>query len=165
MEIAFRLPIDGSPDLTLVQSPWTGRSRLFVEGAEIPAERRGRARYFVVPLGDGAKVEMQLKNSGIDVLPRAAIVQGDPPVATPVPLARALAWWEYVLCALPLLLIPVGGALGGVIGAMAAYVNLRLMRTDLSPPLRVLAALGVLVGASVVFVIVAVAISLAFGGR
>ena len=166
MQIPFRLPFETSPDLRLVHSPWTGRSQVFADDVEIPGERRGRVRSFWVPLTDGTRVQLQLKNSGIDVLPRAAVVHGEPPTATPVSLAPPLTWWQYLLCGLPLMLVPVGGILGGIIGAMAAYMNLRAMRADIAAPLKALAALTVLVGASALYLAVVVLISaIANGGH
>ncbi|MGB2940042.1 MAG: hypothetical protein WBD38_07080 [Candidatus Dormiibacterota bacterium] len=164
MQIKFRLPVDDSPDILLVHSPWTSRSQVFVDGAEVPGERKGRVRYFRFRLPDGAAAELQLKNTGIDVLPRGTLVFGDPPKSLAVSLARALAWWEYLLCGLPLLLAPVGGLVGGIFGALGAYGNLRLMRSGLVAPLRVVAALGVLVAATVLWVLTVIVISLIAGG-
>jgi hypothetical protein len=165
VEVVFRLPGDSSPELKLIQNPLSGHSRIFVDGVEVQPERRGRMRVFAVTLGDGSKAELQLRNSGLDVLPRANLVSGDPPEAIPIQLARPLAWWEYALSALPLLLIAVGGALGGLTGALAAYLNLRLMRTNLSAPLRALAAVGVAIAALFVYLAVATVIFLAIGPR
>ncbi|HEV3233176.1 MAG TPA: hypothetical protein VG329_01330 [Candidatus Dormibacteraeota bacterium] len=162
MQIKFRLPVDDSPDILLVHSPWTSRSQVFVDGAEVRGERRGRVRYFRLRLPDGAAAELQLKNTGIDVLPRGTLVFGDPPKSVAVSLARALAWWEYLLCGLPLLLAPASGIVGGIVGALGAYLNLLVMRSGLAPPLRVLAALGVLLTATVIVISISL---IAGGGR
>ncbi|MGW2043499.1 hypothetical protein, partial [Streptomyces virginiae] len=39
---------------------------------------------------------------------------------------RGLAWWQLVLSIAPILLLPVGGAIGGAIGAAGMFVNLSL---------------------------------------
>lgn len=41
-----------------------------------------------------------------------------------------LRWHEYLWAGLPLLLVLVGGAIGGLVGATAANYNVKLFRSD-----------------------------------
>jgi hypothetical protein len=58
---------------------------------------------------------------------------------------RGLRWWQLVLALLPLALLPIGGALGGAIGAAALLANLGLARRRFNTGLKVAAMLGVVV--------------------
>ncbi len=51
-------------------------------------------------------------------------------------LAEPLKWYEWAWCALPIALVFVGGALGAGLGMLAMFVNSRLFRGKLAPPLR-----------------------------
>ncbi|MET9890977.1 hypothetical protein ABZZ47_12300 [Streptomyces sp. NPDC006465] len=59
---------------------------------------------------------------------------------------RGLAWWQLVLSIVPMLLMPVGGAIGGVIGAAGLFANLSLARKPFGTPVKLLAMLGVVLG-------------------
>ncbi|KOU26405.1 hypothetical protein ADK52_09390 [Streptomyces sp. WM6372] len=56
---------------------------------------------------------------------------------------RGLAWWQLVLSVAPILLLPIGGAIGGAIGAAGLFANLSLARKQFGTPLKVLSMLGV----------------------
>ncbi|MFD6553487.1 hypothetical protein [Streptomyces sp. NPDC058398] len=58
---------------------------------------------------------------------------------------RGLAWWQLVLSIVPMLLMLVGGAIGGVIGATGLFANLSLARKPFGTPAKLLAMLGVVV--------------------
>ncbi|MFD5619990.1 hypothetical protein [Streptomyces yangpuensis] len=66
-------------------------------------------------------------------------------LAKPDPWAkfRGLAWWQLVLSLVPILLLLVGGAIGGLIGAAGLLSNLSLARKPFGTPVKVLAMLGV----------------------
>lgn len=44
---------------------------------------------------------------------------------------RGLTWWQLVLSFLPLLLIGLGGLIGGLIGAGAMVINLKIARSQM----------------------------------
>lgn len=59
---------------------------------------------------------------------------------------RNLSTIEHIACAWPLALVAVGGALGGVCGALAWVLNTRIMASSMGAPMRyaliVLSGLG-----------------------
>lgn len=64
---------------------------------------------------------------------------------------RGLSWWQLVLTLLPIVLLPIGGAVGGLVGAAGVLSNLSVARRQLAVPLKVLAMLGVVVAAYLVY--------------
>lgn len=82
---------------------------------------------------------------------------------------RKLSIMEQIVCAWPLALVAVGGALGGVCGAVAWVLNTRIMASSMGAPMRY--ALIVLSGIGAIALYFAGAILLAvlfpniFGAR
>ncbi|MFF4371473.1 hypothetical protein [Streptomyces sp. NPDC001594] len=78
-------------------------------------------------------------------------------VGKPDPWAkfRGLTWWQLVLSIAPILLLPIGGAIGGAIGAAGLFTNLALARRHLSTPLKALAMLGVACAAYLAYLLIA----------
>ncbi|WP_030685317.1 hypothetical protein [Streptomyces globisporus] len=75
-----------------------------------------------------------------------------------------LSPWQKALAALPLALLFVGGAIGGALGALGAFANVRIARTQLPAPLKAAAMLGVALAAAVVLFAVAGLLSQALNG-
>lgn len=69
-----------------------------------------------------------------------------------------MQWWEIVLVILPLTLILIGGLIGGVFGALGAISNTYIARSKMSPALRAVLMIGVLLAAYVLFFIVEILI-------
>ncbi|MDA5281068.1 hypothetical protein [Streptomyces sp. Isolate_45] len=67
---------------------------------------------------------------------------------------RGLAWWQLVLSIVPILLLPVGGAIGGAIGAVGLFANLSLARKPFGTPVKLLAMLGVVLASYLGYFIV-----------
>ncbi|MBX3416410.1 MAG: hypothetical protein KF851_02310 [Pirellulaceae bacterium] len=68
----------------------------------------------------------------------------------------------HVICGWPLLLVLIGGAIGGILGAAAYVVNLAIYKTELPAPVKVV--LNVVVGFAAIgiWVVIALAIRAAF---
>ncbi|GIF77859.1 hypothetical protein Asi02nite_73770 [Asanoa siamensis] len=75
---------------------------------------------------------------------------------------RGLRWWQLVLSLLPLVLIALGGLVGGAVGGAGTWLNLKVARRPLHPVVKVLAMIGVVVGAYVVWLFVAIAVRALF---
>lgn len=127
--------------------------RLLVNGA--PAERH-KGRYSV--LSDaGAATSIELKYNLVDPVPKIKI--GDELVV----LARSLTWYEYLWIGIPIVLLFAGGALGGVIGALATYTSARVFRSDRSTAVKYGLTALISIGAFVAFVVLAVVIQQRIG--
>ncbi|RFP65367.1 hypothetical protein D0N36_08820 [Hymenobacter lapidiphilus] len=143
MTLNFLLDEPNSPELRLERSLLTGRNRLYANERELIKEpKKGlfdQVQVFTVLMPDGTHRQLSLKNIVYDTVPEVK-VDGQPLV-----LAKPLQVWEYIVAALPLLLVFSGGILGGGVGGFAAYTNIGIMRSERSLPTRVLLCLGALV--------------------
>ncbi|MEW1640159.1 hypothetical protein AB0469_39630 [Streptomyces sp. NPDC093801] len=68
---------------------------------------------------------------------------------------RGLTWWQLVLSIAPILLLPIGGAIGGALGAAGLFANLSLARKHFRTPFKALAMLGVALGSYLAYILVA----------
>ncbi len=75
---------------------------------------------------------------------------------------RKLTILEQVVCAAPIALVAVGGAIGGLCGGLAWAVNQKIMRSDRSAGVRYGLAALTFVGAIALYFAVVTAIALAF---
>lgn len=94
--------------------------KLLLDG-ETPAKKKGS---FILRDNYGKEVQARLKSRMLDPVPSVEL--GGESVA----LARPLLWYEYAWMGIPVLLVFVGGALGGLIGASAAYTSARVFRGE-----------------------------------
>lgn len=149
---AMRYPVvlPGVPStLELEISDWTGRMSLKQDGIEIPRDRSRRTiRTFTIPASSGP-IPATVKPGFLGLTqPIVSWESGAMKVGAPLPA------WAWPLVVLPLVLI-VGGAAGGVCGAIGAVFNARILRSGLPIPLQILAAIGVTVAAGIVYLGVA----------
>ena len=120
---------------------WLSGPKLLVDGT--PA-RREKGRY-LVRNNTGNQVEVKLKYQ-LDPVPKIEIA------GRVLELARPLRWYEYVWMCLPLLLLFIGGAVGGLCGGGGVYVNAHIFRSDRSSVAKYLLTGVVSVGAVVAYV-------------
>ncbi len=136
---------EGRP--VLVQSsPWSGKVQLFADGVEVMPTTQTGTTYAPIstpgPAAKGQRNEFLLRqNDGSEVLVRVKPGFPDPaPVlelnGQTIRTARALSPFEWIWAAFPLVLIILGGAIGGAMGAGAAVVNINLIRDESKGPLR-----------------------------
>jgi hypothetical protein len=130
---------------------WKG-AQILCDGAPLP--RKGRV--YTVNDNSGTLVTIRFRGSFLDPIPRVVI--GDQVIA----LAPPFAWYDYVVVALPLLLVA-GGILGGVTGAVAAFSNAKLLRSSLPASARYVLCLVSAAGAVIVYFVLAVLFSMATG--
>ena len=77
---------------------------------------------------------------------------------------RKLTTVEQIVCALPIALIAIGGALGGAAGGLAWAINQKIMRSDKSAAVRYSLVALTFVGAVVAYLAAVVALGIAFPG-
>ena len=112
----------------------------------------------------GTSMQVCLKWRFPDPIPRVTID------GAAVEIAHPLAWYVYAWCALPALLLYSGGTfgwsgnvLGGVIGLLGTYLNLRIMRNEEIALVRYWASLLATVGAYLLFAVLITALQAGSG--
>ena len=127
---------------------WAG-PHLWVNGAPVQRPNKRLLRY-LLQTNTGKAIEVVLKPRFLDPFP-VIEVEGKR-----IELAPALTWYQWGWAGLPLTLAFVGGALGGVIGFLGAFTNIRVVRTLKSPTKCVL--IGLISGAAFLIWVIAVSI-------
>ncbi len=135
----------------LVKANFVSGPSLWVDGAQVKKEGGS----CLVRDNQGRPIEVKLKSTVFDPIPKLQIG------SEIVPLAEPLKPYEYVWSALPLVLIFIGGALGGGLGGAAAYLNLRVFRTDYPYGLKYVITAAISGAALVSFLILATLIAVA----
>jgi hypothetical protein len=107
---------------------------------------------------DGKDVAARLVSNFIDPVPQLVV---DGQTYTPIP---PLPWYQLVWSGWPILLLFIGGFLGALFGALAAYSNTRVFRSNLHPALKYLITALISGAAIVLYLILAVILSLAING-
>lgn len=126
MEIPVNLPEFRSQRLSVEAAGlWRG-PRLLLNGTPVEGKRGN----YSVRNDAGVEVPVVIKAGFPDPIPKL-LVGG-----AAFELARALVWHEYLWLGAPVVLIFSGGALGGLFGGMALYLNARIFRGDRSTPAK-----------------------------
>lgn len=104
------------------------KPKLLLDGLPAPAAPQ-RNRY-LLRRNDGSEAVAYFRSAFPDTVP--VLMVGDQTIR----LLPPLQWYELTWASFPLLLIFVGGAIGGVLGAVAASINVSLFRSQQNPALR-----------------------------
>lgn len=110
--------------MTIRLSHWRA-AKIYIDGEQlIPIKKRlfSMNREFNVVSNYGKNVSIRLKQIPLDLVPTMYI---DGQV---YPIARTLTIWEYIWICIPLILMFIGGAIGGLLGGVATYSNSILIR-------------------------------------
>jgi len=149
--LRYPISLDGFEDQTLEIQPgglFSG-PKVFVNHQPAP---RGKAREILLRRNDGTSVVARLKPSvfGLDV--PQLVVDGKT-----IRAVDPLKWYVWVWIALPILLLFVGGALGGIVGALGLTTNARIVRSKMNglAKFALTAAVSVFVTAAFAAVVVA----------
>lgn len=115
------------PHRDFVSRPLAVRPAGFFKSVQLiqgGAAIRGKKRRFEVRDDARRARVVELKARIMDPLPLVSIDDES------IELGRPLAWYEYAWMGLPLLLIFVGGAIGGFLGAGATYASAQIFRSE-----------------------------------
>ena len=129
--------------------------RLFV-GGELAARGKARGEFLLAP-STGEQRVLQLKRVFLDPIP-VVHYQGQT-----IRIAPALTWYEWAWAAWTLFLLFAGGALGGFLAAVAAVLNIRILRSKAPAIVRYVATFLVSAIAVTLFVVIARTIQAAIG--
>jgi hypothetical protein len=98
--------------------------RLLLDGKSAP---RGSKRHqYVLTLPDGSKSVVHLKPSILDPVPKV-IVDGDQ-----IEVVEPLSAIQLIWSGLPIIMLFIGGAIGGLIGGGAYWINILVFRSEMS---------------------------------
>lgn len=155
--MSYRPTIEGfeGQDIEVTTSIWTG-PKLLVNGE---AARKGSKRgQMLLKRNDGREVVVTWKQQLLGLDAPQLVVDGKS-----TKLVEPLKWYELVWSGLPILLLFVGGAIGGIAGVIGFTVNTKVFRANLQPILKYVVAAGVSVLAVVGYMVAAVAFTLLVG--
>ncbi len=132
-------------DLDVQPSGFVRGPRLLLNGNPAP---RGNRRYqYVLTQPGGSKTVVQLKPSMLDPVPKV-FVDGEQ-----IEVVEPLSVFQLIWSGLPLVMLLIGGAIGGLIGGGAYWTNVLVFRSEMSTAERyILTAL--ISGIAVVFFLI-----------
>jgi len=141
--------------LTVTAPTMFGASRLLLDGEPLSPSWLGK---FTVPMADGSEVTAQFQAALTDSIPSLGVDGVTYKFGEPIPMALA------VMSFLPLVLIFVGGAVGGGIGAVGWITNRKISLLKVHWAARavgILAATGATFG---LYLAIAMALAIAIHG-
>jgi len=130
-------------------------SKLFVDGHPAPRGPK-RGQYLLLGL-DGLQQVAYFKGGFPDPMPILVVGQQR------IRLAEPLTWYEWIWAGIPLILILVGGAIGGGLGALAMTLNTQVFRMKAPVPARYLISAVITVSAILIWLSIAAALQLRLG--
>ena len=107
---------------------------------------------------DGKESMVRLVSNFVDPVPQL-VVDGQTYAPNP-----PLPWYQLVWAGAPILLLFIGGFVGALFGALAAYFNTRIFRSDMQPILKYVVTAAISGVAIILYLILAVMLSLAING-
>lgn len=147
MKYRVKVPELGDRELTVQRSEWTGRTTVFVDGRELSKQKQGG--HYEVEAQDGSIHKIRIKGAGFAGVPKVYVDEKQ------IEIARKLSAAENIAAAIPLLLVFFGGAIGGVFGALATVLNMRVLRSNRSVWIKVLMVITSTIVATVLYMIFA----------
>lgn len=122
----YHVNLDGFDDREIIVE--TGGllrgSRLLVDGK--PAKKGNQRGQYVLTDNNGFKVPVFKKHAFLDPVPHLIVDDEEYRFVEP------LTAFQWIWCGIPLVLIFVGGAIGGLIGGVAFFLNTRVFRSEMS---------------------------------
>ncbi len=154
MQLEVQHPAFKAQRLAVETAGWFHGPRLLLNGTVVQKEK---ARY-TVAADSGVEIVIQLKYNYLDPIPKIKI--GDEVTE----LARSLKWYEYLWMGIPIVLVFSGGAIGGLVGAVAANASGRVFRSDRSSPAKFGLSALITLSAFIAFVVLVTVFQLLVGG-
>jgi hypothetical protein len=151
MRIEVKHPAFKTRRLEVEPASFFAGPKLFLN--DVLQKRKGTQ--YTIASDSGQELPVKVLYNFLDPIPKLKI--GDDTLI----LAKPLQWYEYVWIGIPMLLVFVGGAVGGFIGAGSTVINGRIFRSDRSSSAKYGLAAVITVAATVTFFAIAVAIQIA----
>jgi hypothetical protein len=155
MQYPFKLEGFEDHQLVLEAGNFFSGPRLLIDGQ--PAPKGPKAGQLLLLRSDGAEKVIQLRSlMFVDPIPQL-VVDGKI-----VQVVEPFKWYHFLWAGWPLFLLLIGGALGGALGAAATFINVRVLRSDMSGVLRFVFTALISVAAILGWLVIGTMISLIF---
>lgn len=144
MKYNFNLPDFPNSNFKIETSIWTGKSKLVMNNLQVEQSKE-KGKPFLIPTDNGEFVKAFQKQSLPDFVPTLEIngIKNQ--------IVEKLKWFQYAIGGIPILLLFVGGAIGGAIGALAVMTNFNIFRQDGTEISKYAKVLGVVVGSYILY--------------
>ncbi|MRX69324.1 hypothetical protein SAMN06265349_10614 [Flavobacterium resistens] len=152
----FTLPDFPNDHFEYEENIFTGKSVLKQNGI-IVKQSKEKGKPFLITTTNQEIVKAFPKGSFPDISAKTLTI-----AEKKYPMASKLKWYEYVIGALPIVLVLSGGAIGGFIGGAATIINYTLFRTTTSPVNKYLKVLGVNIACFIIIMFAATLFSTLF---
>ncbi|MEO6303023.1 MAG: hypothetical protein ABIP51_07605 [Bacteroidia bacterium] len=148
MKQHFQLPDFPNSNFEIETSIWTGKSKLLKDNVLIEQSSE-RGKPFLIPNKNGELIKAFPKPSLPDFAPTLEIN------GTKHQIVEKLKWFQYVLGGLPIILLFVGGAIGGAIGALGVMLSYNAFRQEGTETSKYLKVIGFVLGSFVLYFVIA----------
>lgn len=148
MKYNFKLPDFPNSDFEIETSIWTGKSKLSMDNLQLEQSKE-KGNPFLIPSTNGEFVKAFPKQSLPDFVPTLEIngIKNQ--------IVEKLKWVQYAIGGLPILLLFIGGAIGGVIGALGAMTNFNIFRQEGSEMSKYLKVIGIVIVSYILYSLIA----------
>ena len=119
---------------------------------------KGNWGKYTLRRNDGKEVAARVVNNIIDPVPQLVI---DGQTYAPMP---PLPWFQLVWAGWPILLVFIGGVLGALFGALAAYANTRIFRSSMQPVMKYMVTAAISCTAILIYLVLAILLTMAVNG-
>jgi hypothetical protein len=143
-------------DIEIQPSGFVRGPRLLLDGR--PAPRGPKRHQYVLTRKDGSKTVVHLKPTLLDTVPKV-IVDGEQ-----IEIIEPLSPVQLIWSGLPLIMLFIGGAIGGLLGGAAAWTNVIVFRSEMNPGEKYILTALISGLAVVLFLIASVIFSRVFSG-
>jgi hypothetical protein len=147
MKYNFQLSDFPNSNFEIETSIWTGKSKLFMNNSEIKKSTE-KGKPFIIPRADGSLALAFPKQTYPDLIPTLEIN------GKINHIVEKLKWFEYFVGGLPIILIFVGGAIGGLIGVIASLTNFNVFRQEGNPIVKYMKVIGITGASYLVYLLV-----------
>jgi hypothetical protein len=150
MKNKFNLPNFPNHSFEMETNIFTGKSKL-KQNSIVVEQLVEKGKPFLLKTDEGQELKAFPKNTFPDLATNLEINNQKYRVA------KQLQWYEYLVGSLPILLLFVGGAIGGGLGAIATIINYNFFREeDSSQVSKYVKVLGVIILCYLVYFAIAV---------
>jgi hypothetical protein len=114
---------------------------------------------YTVTSDTGEQIQVRMKYNFLDPVPKLTIGEES------FELAEPLQWYEYAWIGAPMVMLLLGGAVGGFLGALSTITNGRIFRGERSAASKYVLAAICTGAAVIIWLMIAVAVQKAARGR